>query len=84
MSHGGVKHQGGPSLTEASDEGERRANLYADNTSSGPSLDECGQPANLAAQPKLGLLSEWRSGRGRNSPSRIVASWKNLKLFPHA
>ena len=84
MSHGGVESHRRPSLTEASDEGERRANQYADNTFSGPSLDECGQPANVAAQPKLGLLSEWGSGRGRNSPSRIVASWKNLKLLPHA
>ena len=84
MSHGGVKPHGGPSLTEVGDKGDRRTNQYADNTFSGPSIDECGQPANLAAQPKLGLLSEWGSGRGRDSPSRIVASWKNLKLLPHA
>jgi hypothetical protein len=84
MSHGGVKSHRRLPLTEASDEAARRANQYGDNTSSGPSLDECGQPANVATQPKLGLLSEWRAGRGRDSPSRIVASWKNLKLLPHA
>jgi hypothetical protein len=72
----------GPSLTETSDKGDRRANQYADSTSSSPSLDECGQPANVAAQPKLGLLSEWGFGSGRNNPTRIVASWKNLKSLP--
>jgi hypothetical protein len=69
----------GPSLIETSEKGDPRANQYADSTSSDPSLDEFGQPANVAAQPKLGLLSEWGSGSGRNNPARIVASWKNLK-----
>jgi hypothetical protein len=84
MGHGGVKPGRGPSLTEASEKGQRRAKLYADNTSSHPSVDEFGQLADVAAQPELGLLSERRSGLGRGGPSRTVASRQSLKLLNHA
>jgi hypothetical protein len=55
-------------------------NQHAARTSGYSSLVESRQSADVAAQPKLGLLSEWGSGSGRNNPARIVASWKNLKL----
>jgi hypothetical protein len=73
-----IKPDRGPFSTEPN--GRRRAKQYADNTSSGPSLVKFGEPANMAAQPKLGLLPERRLGRGRNSASRTFASWKNLEL----
>lgn len=59
--------------------GPRRANQYADHTSGSPALDELGQPADLAAQPRLGILPERGPGPGRRNPTRFVASWKNLK-----
>jgi hypothetical protein len=46
-----LKRDRGLSLTEVSAKGQRTANQYADNTSSGPSLNEFGQPADMAAQP---------------------------------
>ena len=33
----------------------------------------------MAAQPRLGLLSEWGARLGSGNPSRFVASWKSLK-----
>jgi hypothetical protein len=60
--------------------GPRRANQNADYTSGNPALDEFGQPADLAAQPKLGVLPEWGLGPGRCRPTRFVTPWKNLKL----
>src|SRR5271169_247325 len=60
--------------------GPRRANQNADHTSSNPALDELGQPADLAAQPRLGILPERGPGPGRRNPTRFVTSWKNLKL----
>jgi hypothetical protein len=60
--------------------GPRRANQNVDHTSGNPALDEFGQPADLAAQPKLGVLPEWGLGPGRRHPTRFVTSWKNLKL----
>ena len=41
---------------------------------------ELGQPAGVAAQPQLGLLSERRPGTGDSDPCGFVASRKNLNL----
>ena len=57
-----------------------RASQNADHTSRSPSVVEFGQPADVAAQPKLGLLPERRPRAGSGNPARIVASRKNLKL----
>jgi hypothetical protein len=59
--------------------GRRGQTQHADHSSSGCSLDEFGQLADLAAQPKLGLLPERWSRPGCLGPSRVVASRKNLK-----
>ena len=59
--------------------GRRRANQNADHTSCNSALDEFGQPADLAAQPRLGLLPERRPGLGRRNSGRFVTSWKNLE-----
>jgi len=63
--------------------GPRRAKQNADRTSGNPALDELGQPADLAAQPKLGVLPEWGLEPCGRNPSRFVTSWKNLKLLAH-
>jgi hypothetical protein len=60
--------------------GRRRANQNADYTSRNSSPDEFGQPADVAAQPRLGLLPERRPGLGRRNSGRFITSWKNLKL----
>ena len=57
-----------------------RASQNANHTSRSPFVVEFGQPANVAAQPKLGLLPERGPRAGSGNPARIVASWKNLKL----
>jgi len=60
--------------------GNRGRTQHADHSSSGcSSLDESGQLADLAAQPKLGVLPEQWYRPGCLGPSRFVASWKNLK-----
>ena len=51
----------------------------ADTAFGDPSFDERGQPANLAAQSQLGLLSQRRSRSDRNRSHRIVASRTDLK-----
>ena len=61
--------------------GRRRANQNADHTSGNPALDEFGQPADLAAQPRLGILPERGLGPCRRNSSRFITSWKNLKLL---
>jgi hypothetical protein len=53
---------------------------YANNTSSDPSSDEFRQPANVAAQPQLGLLSKQRSRLSCINPPGAVASRKSLKV----
>lgn len=59
---------------------DRGRTQHADHSSSGcSSLDEFGQLADLAAQPKLGLLPEQWLRPGCLGASRVVASWKNLK-----
>ena len=60
-----------------------RASQNADHTSRSPSIVEFGQPADVPAQPNLGLLPERGPGAGRGNPAGIVASWKNLKLATH-
>ena len=60
--------------------GRRRANQNADHTSGNSAPDEFGQPADVAAQPGLGLLPERRPGLGRRNSGRFITSWKNLKL----
>ena len=64
--------------------GSLRANHNVDHTSSNPSPDEFGQPANVAAQPRLGLLPKRGPGPGGSNPSCFVASWKNLKFLGQA
>ena len=59
----------------------RGQNHNVDHTSSNPTPDELGQPADLAAQPRLGLLPEWGPGPGGSNPSSLVASRKNLKFL---
>ena len=59
-------------------------NRHADHTSGYSSLAESGQSTDLAAQPKLGLLSEWGAGLGCNRAAGIAASWESLKLSAHA
>ena len=56
------------------------ASQNADHTSRSPTVVEFGQPADVAAQPNLGLLPERGPGAGSGNPARIIASWKNLKL----
>ena len=60
-----------------------RASQNADHTARRPSVVEFGQPADVAAQPKLGLLPERGPGAGSGTPARIVASWKNLRFPTH-
>jgi len=60
-----------------------RASQNADHTSRSHSVVEFGQPADVAAQPNLGLLPERGPGAGSGNPARAVASWKNLKLATH-
>jgi hypothetical protein len=57
---------------------------HADHTSGYCSFAESGQSTDLAAQPKLGLLSERRAGLGCNRAAGIAASWESLKLSAHA
>ena len=59
-------------------------NRHADRTSGYSSLAESGQSTDLAAQPKLGLLSERGAGLGCNRAAGIAASWESLKLSAHA
>ena len=50
-----------------------RANYYADNTSANPGVIESGQSANVAAQPRLGILPKRWAGLGRgNSPGPVA------------
>jgi hypothetical protein len=59
-------------------------NQHADHTSGNSSLVESGQSADVAAQPKLGLLSE-RGARLRcNCSAGIAASWESLKALAPA
>ena len=58
-------------------------NQHADRTSGYSSLVESRQSADVAAQPKLGLLSERGARLGCNCAAGIVASWKRLKASAH-
>jgi|SRR5271155_983859 len=57
----------------------RRAHQNADHTSGNSAPDEFGQLADVAAQPRVGLLPERRPGLGRRNTGRFVTSWKNLR-----
>jgi hypothetical protein len=59
-------------------------NQHAARTSGYSSLVESRQSADVAAQPKLGLLSEWGAGLGCNRAAGIAAAWESLKLSAHA
>lgn len=59
-------------------------NQHADHTSGYSSLVESRQSADVAAQPKLGLLSERRARLGGNCGAGIVASWESLKALAPA
>src|SRR5580704_15245174 len=61
--------------------GPQRANHNVDHTSSHPSSDEFGQPADVAAQPRVGLLPKRGTGPRGSDPSGFVASWKDLKFL---
>jgi hypothetical protein len=56
-------------------------NQHADHTSGYSSPVESGQSADVAAQPKLGLLSERGARLGCNCSAGIVASWESLNAL---
>jgi hypothetical protein len=59
--------------------GPRRANQNADHSSGNFAPDEFGQPADVATQPRLGILPKRRPGIGRHNPARFVTTWKDLR-----
>ena len=58
-------------------------NQHADHTSGYSCVVESRQSADVAAQPKLGLLSERGARLGCNCAAGIGASWKRLKASAH-
>lgn len=65
-------------------EWRRGGNQHDDHTSGYSSLAESRQSAHVAAQPKLGLLSERGAGLGCNCAAGIVASGESLKALAPA
>jgi hypothetical protein len=59
-------------------------NQHADHTAGHSSFVEFRQSADVAAQPKLGLLSERGARLGSNCGAGVVASWESLKALAPA
>jgi len=59
-------------------------NQHADHTAGHSSLVEFRQSADVAAQPKLGLLSERGARLGSNCAAGVVASGESLKALAPA